>query len=125
MNPLQEVQGQISSYLDGALSLDELEDWLAESAESLSQAGDDAAVRLSARAWRLISELGYGHRDENSVREELRKAMPQRVRMTHAESVGGVTVAHSSRSHLQVHLNSSPRPFGPSTIPVLRYPEPA
>ena len=79
MHVLLEVQNNIRAYLEGTLSLDDLEDWLAEYALALDAAGDIEAQGLSARAWRLISEYGYGHRSEESVRAELSQLLPLRV----------------------------------------------
>jgi hypothetical protein len=75
MSQLQQLHSLISKYLDGTISVEELEDALADLALPISESGDDQAASLNALVWLLLSEHGYGDRDESSVRSELEQAM--------------------------------------------------
>jgi hypothetical protein len=75
MNLLFEVRDQVQAYLDGSQSLGDLDYWLAGYVQAIADADDERVRRLVGRAWLLIDELGYGHRDEASVRDELAAAL--------------------------------------------------
>jgi len=71
MDLLLETKSQIAAYLDGSLSPSELQVWLGE--VSPSAAENAPAARFIGDVWRLLSEYGYGHRDESSLRKELKR----------------------------------------------------
>jgi hypothetical protein len=84
VDQLQELYKRIESYLRGELPLEGLEDWLGDSVAVIAATQDSGAQALSGRVWRLISEFGYGHRSEESLRSELSGLLPVR----HTETAG-------------------------------------
>jgi hypothetical protein len=71
MDLLDEIRLHVQSYVDGRCTLDQLQERLADRAETVAASDDDRIRRLDGRAWTLISEYGYGHRSEDSVRADL------------------------------------------------------
>ena len=123
MDLLHEHQKSVQAYLDRALSLQELEDRVADLAASVAEEGAGAAGHLSAGVWRLISEYGYGHRDEESVRSELARLLA----IPHVSRTGWGEAARSEAHSISVRIFprfEAPVPqFGPQTIPMTRFPE--
>jgi hypothetical protein len=64
MDLLLESKSRIAAYLDGSLSPTELQSWLGEASPDASE--NMPAGRFFGDVWRLISEYGYGHRDERA-----------------------------------------------------------
>jgi len=75
MESLRNVQVTIKSYVAGARSMASLEEALAEESVVLAATPDRQASLLVGDAWRLVSEVGYGHRSEESAKAELRKLL--------------------------------------------------
>jgi hypothetical protein len=80
MTTFTPVRSAIESYLNGALQLDELQEWLEDNIVDIDRAGEDEDRRLAADTWRIISEHGYGHRTEVRLREELGRLLPKPIR---------------------------------------------
>jgi hypothetical protein len=76
MELVAELHEHIQASLDGRMSLSELEGLLSDVAITIDQAGHEEARQLAARIWRLISEYGAGHRDEDSLHLEFRSLLP-------------------------------------------------
>jgi hypothetical protein len=73
MDLVGEFQGLIFSYLRDEITARDLDRGLAAYVRPIAAARDNAeARRLYGRTRTLLSELGYGHRDESSVKAELR-----------------------------------------------------
>ena len=70
-----QLRDQICSYVAGDRGLIDLRLWLADHAQDIADSGDEQLDQLDGRAWILISELDYGHRDESEVRENLAAAV--------------------------------------------------
>lgn len=69
------LRDQISSYVDGRSTLPALRSWLADHVQRIADSGDPDIDALDGLAWVLLSEFDYGHRDEGSIRAELRRAL--------------------------------------------------
>jgi len=78
MDLVLEHKKSVRAYLDGMLSLSDLEDWLGRYAEAVDEVDDTRARQLYAKTWRVISEYSSAHRDEQSVRSELKKLVAAR-----------------------------------------------
>jgi hypothetical protein len=76
MNSILELQRNVEAFLDGMISLSDLNDWLGEYADAIDQEGDREAQEVSAQVWRLISEYSAGHRTEESVRTNIKALIP-------------------------------------------------
>lgn len=87
MELLLQANKHISAYLDGLLSASDLQDWLADVSPGVSE--NESEARFAANIWRVISEYGYGHRDENSLRSELVRLVPG-VRVESSTTTGRV-----------------------------------
>ncbi len=70
-----EFEQILSSYLDETISLDQIYDWLAENAQTLSDDDAPEVRRLYGRMWTLLSEYDSGHRSEASLRAELSQCL--------------------------------------------------
>ena len=67
MNLLVELEAQVRAYLEKHLSLEALDDWLADHAQAIANSDDQQVRRLAGRAWNLIAELGIGDGSEDHV----------------------------------------------------------
>src|SRR5205823_4722646 len=76
MDLVGELQALIFSYLRGELTARDLDRNLAAYVRPIAAGRENAeARRLYGRTRTLLSELGYGHRDESSVQSELQSLM--------------------------------------------------
>ena len=112
MDLLQELQDLVTRYIDKAATLRDLEDGLADLAIPISEAGDPEAQALSSLVWRLLSEYGYRHRGEVSVRQSLQKALP--VRRLELQGVPSRTLATGSL--LPQMLMDFPAPYVATSV---------
>lgn len=96
MNLLQELHDLIARYLDREIPLEELEDALGDLALPISEASDAEATALTGLVWSLLSEYGYSHREERSLRSALTQAIP--VRHLEREPVARTIAALSTVS---------------------------
>lgn len=71
MSLAEELQARIRACVEERLELSSLRDWLGDHVQVIEDAQDDRADTLADGAWILLSELDYGHRDEDEVRSEL------------------------------------------------------
>lgn len=72
---LQQSERHIREYLDGLISASNLQAWLGDALPETP--ANEPAARVMADVWRLLSEYGYGHRDENSLRLDLSRMLPR------------------------------------------------
>lgn len=78
MTLASEVRDLIEQCVQGELGVHQMDRRLAAYVRRIAAAVDDAeARRLYGRARALDSELGYGHRTEEGVRNELRKLLAE------------------------------------------------
>ena len=117
-----EFESVIRSYLDGDLSLDELQDWLDAHVQATADSADPAAIELSDRAWILLSELGYGIRTDESVRAEFRQLLPSRCVATIEWAIPTRTLAYSWSAHITSSFQPSAVPLRAGPVPVARFP---
>lgn len=69
------IHERTAAFVEGQLSLAEFRDWIAAVSEQGDEDGSSSDQALCARIWRFISEHGYGHRDDESLSEELTRAI--------------------------------------------------
>ena len=69
MDLLLEAKRHVYEYVQGLIPASDLLDWLGDAAPDAS--GNQPATGFIADVWRLLSEYGYGDRDEDSFRNEL------------------------------------------------------
>jgi hypothetical protein len=72
---LDDLQRHIQAFVAGDYSVDDLHFELAEYVQQIADSEDVRARALFGRAFSLISEYGYGHRTEQSARDELRTSI--------------------------------------------------
>jgi len=82
MDLAAEIQERVRAYLRGTTSLATLENSLGDLGETSSVGQEQPANHLAGRVWRLISEYGYGHRDEESMRAEFLLLLPEGSTLT-------------------------------------------
>lgn len=85
-----ELECEVAGFVNGHLSLDDLEDWLSLNAVELATLEDPEAQRLSGRAWTLICEYAYGHRSEDDARRilgDLERMSPIRVTLSRGSEI--------------------------------------
>jgi predicted nucleic acid-binding Zn-ribbon protein len=78
MTLASEIRDLVEQCVRGDLGVHDMDRRLADYVRKIGAATDDAEARKlygSARA--LDSEMGYGHRDEESVRSELRRVLAE------------------------------------------------
>lgn len=75
MKLIREVQDVVSAYVCGKTSLEDVRDWLGRHVQAVADQGDTSLAGLYGEAWLLISEYDLGHRSEDSVRTELKRAI--------------------------------------------------
>lgn len=75
VNLARGLRDQIRSYIDGRSTLPALRGWLADHVQRIADSGDPDIDALDGLTWALLSEFDYGHRDEDSIRAELRRAL--------------------------------------------------
>lgn len=102
MNLAQQLQARVRAYVEGQATLTDVRAWLAEHAQAIADAGDAALNELDGRAWILISEYDYGHRDEVGLRTALgelagpRGPWPRRARGGDSPAAGGLRAPASA-----------------------------
>ena len=85
-----EVRDLIEQCVRGELGIHQMDRRLAAYVRRIATAVDDAeARRLYGRARALDSELGYGHRTEDGVRNELRKLLAEVDATYHSQAPAG------------------------------------
>ncbi len=78
MTLASEIRDFVEQCIRGELGVHDLDRCLAAYVRKIGAATDDAeARRLYGSARALDSELGYGHRTEDSVRDELRRILAE------------------------------------------------
>ncbi len=93
MDLVGELQQLIFSYLRAEFTARELDRRLAAYVRRIAAARDNPeARRVYGRTRTLLTELGYGHRDENSVKAELRSLM-WHITVETSTLVSGVALA--------------------------------
>lgn len=70
MLSLDQVREQLQSFLGGALSLDELEDWLAAASWNMHQHAPADVQKLVGAVELRLAEHSSGHLDEDALHEE-------------------------------------------------------
>lgn len=73
----RELETQIRAYLTGAVSLLDLQDWLAAHVEAVAASETSEFQRIAGRTWLLIAEWLNGSREEDSIRDELTRVVAQ------------------------------------------------
>ncbi|MHB1005411.1 MAG: hypothetical protein ACYC3S_07160 [Chloroflexota bacterium] len=71
MSLKNDAKGQITRYLEHALSLEDLVDWFDERTQAIADAKDPGLSRLAGYVNLLSAEKDRGHRDETSIRADL------------------------------------------------------
>ena len=69
MNLAQELRDQIARYVSGNGSLAELRAWLADHVQQIADSNAPSLNELDGKAWILISEYDYGHRNADDLRK--------------------------------------------------------
>ncbi len=81
------IREHLGRYLRQELSLDQLEDWIAQQSWNMHKDSDEAAQKLASAIELRLAEHSSGHLDEPSLREELRRfANPPVVRILFGEA---------------------------------------
>jgi hypothetical protein len=75
MRIAQALPEQVTAFIEGRISLSELQLWLAEYDQAIADANDPGAAELSDHAWIFIGEWLDGLRDEPSVRVEMSQVL--------------------------------------------------
>lgn len=77
------IREKLGRYLRGDLSLDGLEDWLAQSSWNMHKDSNEAAQKLASAIELRLAEHSSGHLKEPALRDELRQfANPAIVQVT-------------------------------------------
>jgi hypothetical protein len=79
MKIAHELRERTAAFVDGRMSLPDLQLWLAEHIQAIADADDPHMTEWSDRAWILIGELLDGLRDEPSVRADLEEFLAPRA----------------------------------------------
>jgi predicted nucleic acid-binding Zn-ribbon protein len=90
MTLASEIRDQVEQCVRGELGVHDMDRRLAAYVRKIGAATDDAEARKlygSARA--LDSEMGYGHRNEDSVRHELRRVLAEVDATYHSPTQAG------------------------------------
>lgn len=66
------IREQVQRFVNGALPLDEFEDWLASGSWNIHQHGSKAVQRLVFAIELRLAEHSSGHLDDDRLREELK-----------------------------------------------------
>jgi hypothetical protein len=77
MEPLDlQIRGQVRSYLDNQIDLDEFEEWLVANTWNIHQLNNPRAEDLTGAIEVLLAEYSSGDRTEDELREELDNLAP-------------------------------------------------
>jgi hypothetical protein len=114
MDLAQEFRDQIRSYIEGGCSLGELREWLVLHTQGIADGGDTELNELDGRAWILVSEYDYGHRDEQGLRSELRRLLADAAAEfaftpEHAVARTGIADGTASTQWLTFHAELIPQ----------------
>jgi hypothetical protein len=90
------------AYLDGVVPLQDVREALTRRELAAdADAAEQPSSELADHLWVLVSELDYGHRDESSIRHELRSLL-------HA-----ATASHGVRKRVRIDGRTARNPNGP------------
>jgi len=78
----------LGHYLRGDLSLDRLEDWIAQSSWNMHKDSDQPSQKLASAIELRLAEHSSGHLDESALRDELRQLVnPKVVQVSFGEAI--------------------------------------
>lgn len=84
MSLVPHLYAQLQAYLDGKISLWDVQDWLASGIEHVMAPEDPELQSVAGKAWLLIAEWQGGLRTEDRVRENLRELVSVQPTITTA-----------------------------------------
>jgi hypothetical protein len=78
MTVAQELPDCVAAFVEGRITLPDLQVWLSERVQAIADANDPRTTELSDEVWILVAEWLDCLRDESSVRAELTEFLAQR-----------------------------------------------
>lgn len=116
-----QIRRELGRYLRRELSLERLEDWLAQQSWNMHKDSSEAAQKLASAIELRLAEHSSGHLDEPALREELRQfANPPMVQISFGEAVQAPVVEPSNNVMAESRAQSiaftsqvAPPPAGP------------